>query len=122
MLADPRRGAGTLASHDPVKSIGSYWPFASTVIDYIRRAMPYGNAQSLSGDDLYAIVAYVLYLNDVITDQDFELSDKNFASIKLPNEANFYDDDRNRSGSRSRAWRIALPAHRKSWAAPGLST
>ena len=87
-------GAGTLASHDPVKSIGSYWPYASTVIDYIRRAMPYGNAQSLSGDDLYAIVAYVLYLNDVITDQDFELSDKNFASIKLPNEANFYDDDR----------------------------
>ncbi|MEZ5786620.1 MAG: cytochrome c [Xanthobacteraceae bacterium] len=87
-------GAGTLASHDPVKSIGSYWPYASTVIDYIRRAMPYGNAQSLSGDDLYSIVAYVLYLNDVITDQNFELSDKNFSSIKLPNQPNFYDDDR----------------------------
>ncbi len=41
-------GAGTLASHDPVKSIGSYWPYASTVIDYIRRAMPFGNAQSLT--------------------------------------------------------------------------
>lgn len=87
-------GAGTLASHDPVKSIGSYWPYASTLIDYIRRAMPYGNAQSLSNDDLYAIVAYVLYLNDVITDQNFELSDKNFAQIKLPNQPNFYDDDR----------------------------
>lgn len=87
-------GAGTLASHDPVKSIGSYWPYASTVIDYIRRAMPYGNAQSLSGDDLYSIVAYVLYLNDVIIDQNFELSDKNFTSIKLPNQPNFYVDDR----------------------------
>jgi cytochrome c len=87
-------GAGTLAGHDPVKSIGSYWPYASTVIDYIRRAMPYGNAQSLSGDDLYSIVAYVLYLNDVITDQDFEISDKNFGSIKLANQPNFYDDDR----------------------------
>ncbi len=90
-------GAGTLASHDPVKSIGSYWPYASTLIDYIHRAMPYGNAQSLSGDDLYSIVAYVLYLNDVLTDQDFELSDKNFTQIKLPNEANFYDDDRETS-------------------------
>lgn len=90
-------GVGTLASHDPVKSIGSYWPYASTLIDYIRRAMPYGNAQSLPDDDLYSIVAYVLYLNDVLTDQDFELSDRNLAQIKLSNEANFYDDDRETS-------------------------
>ncbi|NJL50294.1 MAG: cytochrome c [Blastochloris sp.] len=87
-------GTGSLASHDPVKTVGSYWPYASTLIDYIRRAMPFGDAQSLSGDELYAIVAYVLYLNDVITDRDFELSDKNFASIRLSNEANFFDDDR----------------------------
>ena len=50
-------GAGTLASHDPVKSIGSYWPYASTVMDYIRRAMPFGNAQSLTNDELYAVTA-----------------------------------------------------------------
>jgi cytochrome c len=87
-------GAGTLASHDPVKSIGSYWPYASTVLDYIRRAMPYGKAQSLSNDELYAVAAYVLYLNDIIKDEEFELSAKNFAAIKLPNEANFFDDDR----------------------------
>ena len=53
-------GDGTLASDDPVKSIGSYWPYASTVMDYIRRAMPFGNAQSLSNDELYAVTAYVL--------------------------------------------------------------
>jgi cytochrome c len=87
-------GAGTLASHDPVKSIGSYWPYASTVIDYIRRTMPYGNAQSLANDELYAVTAYVLYLNDVIKEEDFELSNENFRTIKLPNEPNFYEDDR----------------------------
>ena len=87
-------GAGTLASHDPVKSIGSYWPYASTVIDYIRRTMPFGNAQSLTNDELYAITAYVLYLNDIIKDESFELNEQNFASIKLPNQPNFIEDDR----------------------------
>jgi cytochrome c len=87
-------GAGTLSGHDPVKSIGSYWPYASTVIDYIRRAMPFGNSQSLSNDELYAVTAYVLYLNDIIKDENFELNEKTFKTIKLPNEPNFYDDDR----------------------------
>jgi cytochrome c len=90
-------GAGTLASHDPVKSIGSYWPYASTVIDYIRRAMPFGNSQSLTNDELYAITAYVLYLNDIIDDENFELNERTFRSIKLPNEPNFFDDDRESS-------------------------
>jgi mono/diheme cytochrome c family protein len=87
-------GHKTLASEDPVKSIGSYWPYASTVIDYIRRAMPFGNAQSLSNDDLYAVTAYVLYLNDIIQDDSFELNATTFKTIKLPNEKNFRDDDR----------------------------
>lgn len=87
-------GMGSLATHDPVKSIGSYWPYASTVIDYIRRSMPFGAAQTLTNDELYAITAYVLYLNDVLKDEDFELSDKNFPTVKLPNQANFIDDDR----------------------------
>ncbi len=87
-------GNGTLASHDPVKSVGSYWPYASTLMDYIRRTMPFGNAQSLTNDELYAITAYVLYLNDIIKDEKFELNDKNFTTVKLPNQPNFYDDDR----------------------------
>jgi cytochrome c len=89
-------GAGTLASHDPVKSIGSYWPYASTVMDYIRRTMPFGNAQSLTDDELYAVTAYVLYLNDIVKDDDFELNASNLVSIKLPNQPNFIDDDRER--------------------------
>ena len=87
-------GAGTLKSDNPVKSVSSYWPYASTLFDYIRRAMPFGNAQSLRPDELYAVTAYVLYLNDVITDESFALSRENFTSIKLKNEPNFIADDR----------------------------
>jgi S-disulfanyl-L-cysteine oxidoreductase SoxD len=90
-------GAGTLASHDPVKSVGSYWPYASTLFDYVRRAMPYGNAQSLTADEVYAITAYVLYLNDVITDMNFELNQANFAGIKLVNQPHFVEDNRETS-------------------------
>jgi cytochrome c len=56
--------------------------------------MPFGNAQSLTNDELYAITAYVLYLNDIIKEDDFELNERNFVSIKLPNQPNFIDDDR----------------------------
>jgi cytochrome c len=87
-------GNGSLASHDPVKSVGSYWPYASTLLDYIRRTMPFGNAQSLTNDQLYAVTAYVLYLNDVIKTEDFELNTETFRTIKLSNEGNFVDDDR----------------------------
>lgn len=87
-------GVGSLKTDRPEKTIGSFWPDLSTVFDYVRRAMPYGNAQSLSPDELYAVTAYLLYLNDIVKDEDFELSDKNFTSVKLPNAAAFYDDDR----------------------------
>jgi cytochrome c len=90
-------GAGTLTSHDPAKSVGSYWPYASTAMDYIRRAMPFGDSQSLSNDELYAITAYVLYLNDIIKDENFELNETTFKSIRLPNEPNFFEDDRERT-------------------------
>jgi cytochrome c len=87
-------GQGTLAGHDPMKTVGSYWPYPSTVIDYIRRSMPFGNAQSLTSDELYAITAYVLYLNDVVTDEEFELNAESFRSLALRNQAGFVDDDR----------------------------
>lgn len=86
-------GQDTLVDDRPEKTIGSYWPYLSTVYDYIRRSMPFGNARSLSDDDVYAITAYLLYLNDLV-EEDFELNSENFASIKLPNEANFIADNR----------------------------
>lgn len=87
-------GQDSLTRERPEKTIGSYWPYLSTVFDYVRRAMPFGDARSLSDDDVYAITAYLLYLNDVVDDEDFELSNENFASVRLPNEANFFDDNR----------------------------
>ncbi|WP_193187553.1 c-type cytochrome [Nisaea sediminum] len=86
-------GQGTLMSARPVKTIGSYWPYLSTVWDYVHRAMPFGDAQSLSNDETYAITAYLLYLNDLV-DDDFELSKANFTEVRLPNEEGFYPDDR----------------------------
>lgn len=87
-------GKGSLTSDNPVKTVGSYWPYATTVFDYVRHAMPYGNAESFSVNEYYALVAYVLYLNDVITDQNFELNNKNLATIRMPNEQGFIMDDR----------------------------
>ena len=87
-------GEGTLQNDRPEKTIGSYWPYLSTVYDYVKRAMPFGNARSLSDDDVYALTAYLLYLNDIVDDEQFELSKENFSSIHLPNEQNFVDDGR----------------------------
>jgi len=90
-------GHGTLASDRPDKTIGSFWPYASTIFDYIRRSMPFGDAQSLTPDEVYALTAYILNLNEVIKDSNFELNEKNFTTIKMPNAATFFDDDREKS-------------------------
>ncbi|RXF69886.1 c-type cytochrome [Hansschlegelia zhihuaiae] len=85
-------GQGSLKSDRPEKTIGSFWPYTSTVYDYIHRAMPFGEAQSLSPDETYALTAYLMNLNDLVP-SDFVLSKENFPK-NLPNEKNFYDDDR----------------------------
>ena len=81
-------GENSLDTHDPIKTTGSYWPYASTIYDYIYRAMPFGAAQSLSYDETYEIVAYLLYMNEII-EEDFVLSDKNIGKIKMPNRNGF---------------------------------
>ncbi len=90
------QGKGTLASHDPVKTVGSYYAHVSTVFDYVRRAMPFGDSQSLSNDELYAVVAYVLNLNDIVDDK-FVLSKETWTKVKMPNEGGFFDDDREKT-------------------------
>ena len=87
-------GWGSLEDQRPVKTIGSYWPYLSTVYDYINRAMPFGYPQSLTPDEIYAITAYLLYMNDIVTDDEFVLSDENFASVEMPNQGGFFMDDR----------------------------
>ena len=86
-------GHDTLTEERPEKTIGSYWPYLSTVYDYVRRAMPFGNSRSLSDDDVYALTAYLLYLNDLV-DESYVLSAENFADISMPNKENFMADTR----------------------------
>ncbi len=86
-------GVDTLADENPVKTIGSYWPYLSTVWDYVHRSMPFGSAQTLDADQVYAIVAYLLYSNDLV-DESFELTHENFNDIKMPNRGGFVVDDR----------------------------
>jgi len=86
-------GLGSLTHDRPEKTIGSYWPYLSTVWDYVYRAMPFGYAQSLEPDQVYAITAYLLYSNGIVED-DFVLSKENFTEVRLPNEENFFMDDR----------------------------
>ena len=90
-------GLGSLKNDRPDKTVGSFWPYPATIFDYVRRAMPFGNSQSLSPDELYALTAYILFLNDVSKDPKLELSERNLASLKMPNADQFYDDDREKT-------------------------
>ena len=86
-------GFDTLANADPVKTVGSYWPHLSTAWDYINRSMPFGEAGTLTADETYAIVAYLMYSNDMV-DDDFVLSNENFTDVEMYNADGFVVDDR----------------------------
>ncbi|HXW30467.1 MAG TPA: cytochrome c [Xanthobacteraceae bacterium] len=81
-------GQGTLTTDSPVKTVGSYWPFATTVFDYVRRAMPLVEAKSLSDDEVYALVAYLLRLNGVIADGDV-MDAQTLPKVRMPNRDGF---------------------------------
>jgi cytochrome c len=81
-------GQGTLATDNPVKTIGSYWPYATTLYDYIHRAMPYPTPGSLSVDDTYAVIAYLLSLNGIITG-DTKVDQTSLPKIEMPNRDGF---------------------------------
>ena len=86
-------GQGTLATAKPVRTVGSYWPYAPTLFDYIRRAMPQNAPQSLSNDDVYAVSAYILSLNGIVP-VDAMLDAKSLAAIRMPNRDGFGGDPR----------------------------
>ena len=81
-------GQGTLAGPTPVRTVGSYWPYATTVFDYVRRAMPYPQPHSLTNDEVYAVTAYLLYLNGVIAEGDV-INAQTLPQVKMPNRDNF---------------------------------
>jgi S-disulfanyl-L-cysteine oxidoreductase SoxD len=82
-------GFGTIASDRPaVKTVGSYWPYATTLFDYVRRAMPFNESKSLTSDELYAVSAYILNLNGVIG-ADAVLDAQSLPKVKMPNRDGF---------------------------------
>jgi S-disulfanyl-L-cysteine oxidoreductase SoxD len=86
-------GQGTLATPKPVRTVGSYWPYASTLFDYIRRAMPQNAPESLSNEDVYAVSAYILNLNGLLP-AGATLDAKTLPAIKMPNQNMFFGDPR----------------------------
>src|SRR5438046_9874020 len=80
-------GQGTLAGKTPVRTIGSYWPYATTVFDYVRRSMPYVQPHSLGNDEVYAVTAYLLHLNGLIGDTD-EMNAQTLPRVTITNPAN----------------------------------
>lgn len=84
-------GQGTLATDKPLKTVGSYWPYATTLFDYIRRAMPYTAPGSLSADDTYAVTAYILSLNGIVP-TDGKLDEELLSKVKMPNRDGFIPD------------------------------
>lgn len=85
-----RGGIGSLATKTPLRTVGSFWPSPESVLDYVRRAMPLNAPQSLNADDLYSVVSYLLYINNIIP-QDFPLNEKTISSVKMPNRNGFID-------------------------------
>src|SRR5438094_5570814 len=81
-------GRGTLASSTPVKTVSSYWPYATTLFDYIRRAMPLTNPQSLQNDEDYAVVAYILSIDNIVP-KDAVLDAQSLPKVQMPNRSGF---------------------------------
>jgi len=92
--ADPLAGGvGSLASKTPLRTVGSYWPYATTLFDYVRRAMPIANPLSLSDDEVYAVSAYVLFLNGIVG-EDAQMNAQTLPQVKMPNRDGFVDMSR----------------------------
>jgi cytochrome c len=114
-------GEGTLTDERPEKTVGSYWPYASTLWDYIHRTMPFPQPQSMTDDEVYAVTAYVLYLNDLVED-DFVLTADNLASIEMPNQDGFFFDDRPDTSNTDCMKNCKDPASVKITSEPAIAT
>jgi S-disulfanyl-L-cysteine oxidoreductase SoxD len=81
-------GKGTLSQDRPQKTVGSYWPCATTLWDYINRAQPFSAPHSLSASDVYAVTAYILNLNDIV-DDNFVADRNSLPKVRMPNRDAF---------------------------------
>jgi len=86
-------GQGSLNTSTPLKTVGSYWPFATTLWDYLRRAMPFDHPGTLTTDQVYATTAFVLFLNGIVGEDDV-LDEMTLPRVKMPNRDGFVGDPR----------------------------
>ena len=86
-------GRGTLSSNQPVLTVGSYWPTATTLFDYIRRAMPYNTPGILAADEIYAVSAWILEKNEILRPGTV-LDQRNLPAVRMPNRDGFVSDPR----------------------------
>ena len=86
-------GQGTLNTAKPLKTVGSYWPYATTLWDYINRAMPFDHPATLPADQVYATTAYVLFINGIIGERDV-MDQDSLPKVKMPNRTGFVPDTR----------------------------
>lgn len=86
-------GRGTLATENPTKTPGSYWPYATTLYDYIHRAMPFNAPQSLTPDEVYSVVAWLLYMNGIVP-EDAVMNARTLPAVRMPNRDGFVPDPR----------------------------
>jgi cytochrome c len=90
-------GQGSLGTARPLKTIGSYWPYATTVWDFTNRSMPFDKPGSLTADEVYAVTAYLLFLNGIIGEQDV-LDARTLPRVQMPNRGGFVPDPRPDAG------------------------
>ena len=82
-------GRGTLIGDQvPIKTVGSFWPYATTIFDYVRRSMPLNDSKSLTNEEVYAVVAYILQLNGIIA-EDATLDAQTLRKVRMPNRDGF---------------------------------
>ena len=86
-------GRNTLKAIQPIKTVGSYWPYATTIFDYIRRAMPFTAPQSLKPDEVYSLVAWLLFQNGIVP-EDIILDANTLPGVRMPNREGFVPDPR----------------------------
>lgn len=86
-------GKGSLATSKPLKTVGSYWPYATTLWDYIRRAMPFDHPGTLTNDEIYGTAAYLLFLNGIVGEQDV-IDQNTLPKVQMPNRNGFVSDPR----------------------------
>jgi cytochrome c len=84
-------GIGSLATGKAVRTVGSFWPYATTLFDYTRRAMPYNAPMTMNDEEVYAVTAYMLHINGIIGEND-AMDAQTLPKVRMPNRDGFISD------------------------------